>query len=112
MEKIEERMTEFAVTIIQLMQHAKRGMDSRVLGERAIKCSINPALRYLSGEIKTEKDLKQHGLPIIIALCETNKHLETMLEYKLYNEPAKVKLLQEECKHLIAELLEKINNAG
>jgi len=110
MRKIEERMNDFALMVMVVAQQLERSLESRILAEHIIKYGSTPSLDYISGRIQNEEDLKDHGLSIIIALCETNKSLTNILDFELHKRPGKVKLVQEECKQLISLFLQKINN--
>ena len=110
MRRIEERMNDFAVMVVVIVQQMERSVESGILAEHIIKYGSAPSLDYISGRIRDDEDLKTHGLSIIIALCETNKSLTNILEFELHKEPGKVKLLQEECKKLISLFLQKVNN--
>ena len=108
---LRERMNDYAVLTMQVMPQMVRCWEARIFAESAINNGISPTLRYLSGKIETEKELKDQGLPIIISLCEANKSLETILEFELHREPGKIRLLQEECHELISLFLKRTNGS-
>lgn len=109
---INERMMDFSVMILKIIQQMEKGWDSRMFAEQAIMSSIEPTLKNLSGETEAGEDLIENGLPIIISLFETNQALDCIMEMGLHPEPCKVKVAQEECKKLIASLLQKISIAS
>ncbi len=109
---LEDRLIEFAIKIIELVEELPKNRAGNHIAGQLIRCGTSPALNY--GEVQSAESQKDfvHKMKVILKeLRETNICIKIIKRKPLIRQSQKLDSIVKECNELISIFVSSIRTA-
>jgi four helix bundle protein len=109
---IEERLIDFAVSIISLGESLPNTRAANHLGNQLLRSGISPSLNYGEAQAAESRNDFIHKMKICLKeLRESHNCLRILVKAKIYKSQEQIEVLVKECNELVAIFVRSVDTA-